>query len=125
MTTPPSRLLAQERIESPPDVRGWSVKGVVVLVEEMRVGMDARVEEQVHQRHIRVAFGQARQGPGEELTARSEQAVRPAGDHEVLDKVLPLRGLEESRQGVDLSSVPLEPSAGIAVAGILRHGRDH
>src|SRR5665647_1785181 len=26
MTTPPSRLPAQERIESPPDVRGWSVK---------------------------------------------------------------------------------------------------
>src|SRR5450756_1930202 len=25
MTTPPSRLSAQERIESPPDVRGWSV----------------------------------------------------------------------------------------------------
>src|SRR5674536_133286 len=25
MTTPPSRLPAQERIESPPDVRGWSV----------------------------------------------------------------------------------------------------
>ena len=77
MTNPPSTLSAQERIESPPDVRGWSVKilprsGAVVLnidvedhfklievrreVERILIGRSARLADA----GVRKAFSELR-----------------------------------------------------------------
>ena len=77
MSTAPSRLPAQERIESPPDVRGWSVKilprsGAVVLnidvedhfklievrreVERILIGRSARLADA----GVRKAFSELR-----------------------------------------------------------------